>query len=143
MPKLSLAQAEAITEAILKAAKAAGGPPLAVAVLDDGGHLKLLKREDGAGLLRSDIAVGKAWGAVAMQVPSRTIAGVSRENPQFVAALTTLSGGRVLPNPGGVLIRSAEGELLGAAGVSGDAPDRDEAFAIAGIVSAGLRSEPE
>ena len=141
--KLTLAQAEAVADASLEAAREAGAPPLAVAVLDDGGHLKLLKREDAAGLLRADIAIGKAWGAVAMQVPSRTIAAVARDNPQFVGALTTLSGGRILPNPGGVLIRSASGEILGAIGVSGDSPDRDEGFAIAGIASAGLRSEAD
>lgn len=142
MTKLTLAIAEAVAEEVLKAARAAGGAPLAVAVLDEGGHLKLLKREDGTAPLRPDIAIGKAWGAVAMQVPSRTIAHVSNQNPQFVAALTTLSGGRILPNAGGVLIRNEAGELLGAAGVSGDTPDNDEAFAIQGIKTAGLQSDP-
>ena len=142
MAKLTLAEAENIIDAALRAARAAAAPPLCVAVLDEGGHLKLLKREDGAALLRPDIAIGKAWGAVAMQVPSRTIAAVSRDNPQFIAALAALSGGRVLPNPGGVLVRGPDGEVLGAVGISGDSPERDEAFAIAGISSAGHRSDP-
>ena len=142
MTKLMLEQAERIANETLAAGSAANGRPLAVAVLDDGGHMKLMKRQDGAGLFRPDIAAGKAWGAVAMGAPSRMIGMISQQHPQFVAALTTLSGGRILPNPGGVLIRDASGEVIGAVGVSGDSADRDEAFAIAGIKAAGLTPDP-
>jgi len=143
MGKLSLNQAEIIVNTALDARRAAGGMPLSVAVLDDGGHIKLLKREDGATLFRADIAIGKAWGAIAMGVSSRMIGQVAQQNPGFVAALNVAAQGKILPNPGGVLIRDASsGEVLGAVGVSGDLPDRDEAFAIAAVNAAGLAPEP-
>ena len=142
MATLSLAQAEIIADETLKNSRSGAGKPLAVAVLDDGGHLRLLKREDGASMFRSEIAIGKAWGAVAMGVSSRAIAQVSQQHPQFVAALTVASGGNILPNPGGVLIKAKDGSVVGAVGVSGDSADRDESFAIAGIAAAGLLSDP-
>jgi uncharacterized protein GlcG (DUF336 family) len=143
MGKLSLIQAEIIVDTALEARRANGGMPLSVAVLDDGGHIKLLKREDGATLFRADIAIGKAWGAIAMGVSSRMIGQVAQQNPGFVAALNVAAQGKILPNPGGVLIRDASsGEVLGAVGVSGDLPDRDEAFAIAAVNAAGLAPEP-
>jgi uncharacterized protein GlcG (DUF336 family) len=116
--------------------------PLAVAVLDAGGNLKLFAREDGAGILRFDIAFAKAWGSLGMGFGTRELADRATRNPAFVTALAAVSGGRVAPSPGGVLIGTADGEVIGAVGISGDLGDRDEACALAGIRAAGLVAHP-
>ncbi len=140
MAGITLSQATTIVEDALRKARETGCAPLAVAVLDEGGHLKAFAREDGAGIIRPQIAIGKAWGALGMGVGSRTLARRVAEQPHaqpFFAALSAMSGGRVVPAPGGVLIRSA-GAVIGAVGISGDASDKDEACALAGIEAAGL-----
>lgn len=142
MGELRLADAQRIVALTLEHKKAAGGKALAVAVLDSSGNVKVLVREDGATMFRADIAFGKAWGAVAMGAPSRMIAQAAQHNPSFVGALAAASSGKIIPNPGGVLIRDGNGEIIGAVGISGDSPDRDEAFAIHGISAAGLTADP-
>jgi uncharacterized protein GlcG (DUF336 family) len=140
---LSLAQAATIVDAALAAGRAAGFEPLTVAVLDAGGHLIALKREDGSGILRPQIALGKAWGALGMGVSSRTLAKRIGERIGFQAALSAASDGRFVAVPGGVLVRNAPGEVIGAVGISGDTSDKDEYAAITGIRAAGLEPEPE
>ena len=139
--KMTLATAAAIVDAALKAGREHGFMPLSVAVLDAGGHLVAFKREDGSGILRFDIAFGKAWGALGMGFGSRELFNRTNANPTFMAALSTVSGGRVVPVPSGVLILSA-GEVIGAVGISGDNSDNDEACALAGIAAAGLEAKP-
>jgi uncharacterized protein GlcG (DUF336 family) len=141
---ITLRQATTVVEAALRAARETGCAPLAVAVLDDGGHLKAFAREDGAGLIRPQIAIGKAWGALGMGFGSRTLARRVAEQPQqqaFFAALNAMSGGRVVPAAGGVLIKDAGGAVLGAVGISGDTSEKDEACAVAGIAAAGLTAD--
>jgi uncharacterized protein GlcG (DUF336 family) len=110
---------------------------LSVAVLDDGGNLKALKREDGASILRPQIAISKAWGAIGMGESSRHLAARLKEMPAFLGALSDMSGGRVVPVAGGVLIMDGE-TIIGAAGASGATADEDEACVVAGIQAAGL-----
>ena len=141
MNALTLNLASRIVDAALAAARKQTLKPLAVVVLDGGGHDIVLKREDGCGILRVDIARGKAWGALGMGLGSRDLARKAEQNPRFFAALAAASGGRVIPNPGGVLVRDAAGDVIGAVGISGDQSDRDEACAIAGIEAAGLRAD--
>ena len=144
MASLTLAQANAVVTGALKRARETGCAPLAVAVLDEGGHWKAFAREDGAGILRPQIAAGKAWGALGMGVGSRALGKRLADNPQqapFFAALGAMSEGRVVPVPGGVLIRDAAGAVVGAVGISGDVSDKDEACALAGIEAAGLRGD--
>ncbi len=141
MPKLTLDQANTICRAALEKAREIDGKPLAVAVLDDGGHLKAFQREDNTSILRFEIANGKAYGSLGMGVASRVLAGVAAERPAFIQALTAASGGRVVPVPGGVLIRDSGGALLGAVGISGDTSDLDEECAVAGIAAAGLTAD--
>lgn len=142
MARLTLAQATKIVEAALSKGRELGCAPLAIAVLDDGGHLKAFAREDGAGILRPQIAMGKAWGALGMGFGSRALARRAVDNPAFFAALYAASGGRLLPAAGGVLIRDAAGETVGAVGISGDTSDMDEACAVAGIGTVRLVAEP-
>jgi uncharacterized protein GlcG (DUF336 family) len=139
---LTLAQASTIVDIALATARDMELVPMTVAVLDAGGHLVAFKREDRSGILRYDIAYGKAWGALGMGFGSRTLYERAANTPQFFNALYVASGGRVVTNPGGVLIRDAEGEIVGAVGISGDTSDKDEECAIAGIEAAGLHADP-
>jgi uncharacterized protein GlcG (DUF336 family) len=138
---LTLTQALTIVDVALKKGRETSCAPLAVAVLDAGGHLKAFGREDGAGIIRPQISMGKAWGALGMGVGSRALAKRLTDNPgaqPFFAALGAMSEGRVVPVPGGVLIRDANKEIVGAVGISGDTSDKDEVCAVAGITAAGL-----
>ncbi|MFM0643192.1 heme-binding protein [Paraburkholderia bryophila] len=141
MHTLSLNQAAEIVDAALAKARESACAPLSVAVLDAGGHLVAFKREDNSGILRPQIAQAKAWGVLGMGVGSRTLAQRAEAAPAFFAALTDISAGRIVPVAGGVLIRDADGRLIGSVGVSGDHPEKDEACAVAGIVSAGLKAD--
>jgi uncharacterized protein GlcG (DUF336 family) len=138
MAILTLAQANAIIDAALSEGRKRRFAPLAVAVLDAGGHFIAFKREDGAGFARFDIAYGKAWGALGMGFGTRELAERAAKFPTFVAALSATSQGRMIPSPGGVLIVGADGEVVGAVGISGDIGDNDEICAIAGIEAVGL-----
>ena len=138
MTALSLVQASLIVDKALEQGRALKLKPLTVAVLDAGGHLVALKREDGSSLLRPQIAQGKAWGTLGMGFGGREFARRAAAAPAFMAALMDASEGRVIPVPGGVLIRSAEGAIIGAVGVSGDLSEQDEACAVFGIKAAGL-----
>ena len=137
---LTLAAANVIAEAALQHAHTLGLAPMTVCVLDAGGHLVAFQREDRSGILRFDIAFGKAWGALGMGFGSRELAKRAETHPAFVGALTAASGGRVVPVPGGVLVLSGE-EVIGAVGISGDLSDKDEACALAGITAAGLTGQ--
>jgi uncharacterized protein GlcG (DUF336 family) len=138
MTILTLAQASIIVEKALEHGRAAKFKPLAVAVLDAGGHLTAFKREDGASILRPQIAQGKAWGTLGMGFGGREFARRVQSGPAFLTALMVASEGRVVPAPGGVLIRDADRHIIGAVGISGDVSENDEACAVAGIKAAGL-----
>ncbi len=138
---MTLDLATRIADAALAAGREHKFMPLSVAVLDAGGHLVAFKREDGSGILRFDIAFGKAWGALGMGFGSRELFNRTQANPTFMAALSTVSGGRLVPVPSGVLIL-AEGRVIGAVGISGDNSDNDETCALAGIAAAGLEAKP-
>jgi len=118
-----------------------GFAPLTAAVLDAGGHTVALLRSDGSSLLRPQIATGKAWGVLGMGFGGRELAQRAAKMPTFFNALIEMSDGRMVPVPGGVLIRSQAGELLGALGVSGDTSDNDELCAVAAIEAAGLKAD--
>jgi uncharacterized protein GlcG (DUF336 family) len=139
---LTLAIAERIIDGALAAAGSAKLLPLTVAVLDAGGHLVAFRRQDGSGIARGEIAIGKAAGALGMGIGSRIIRDRLRERPAFQAAIAAATDGRFIPVPGGVLVLNAEGCAIGAVGVSGDASDKDEYAACAGVAAAGLASHP-
>ena len=121
---LTLAQASTIVDAALRKGREIGLAPLTVVVLDAGGHPVALKREDRSGILRVDIATGKAWGALGMGFGSRELADRAAKAPMFVTALTAVSQGRVVPVPGGVLIRNEAGDVVGAVGTRATLPIR-------------------
>lgn len=112
--------------------------PLTIVVLDAGGHVVAAEREDGASIKRFEIAFGKAHGALALGLGSRAIMARAEQQPTFVAAVTSVIGGALVPVPGGVLVRDSGGALIGAVGVTGDTSDHDEAAAVAAIEAASL-----
>ena len=140
---MPLALAETIANGAIAAGRDVGLLPLTVAVLDAGGVLVVLKREDGSGVLRGDIAIGKAWGALGMGISSRTIRDRLKERPAFQSALAAASDGRFIPVPGGVLVLNDKDEVIGAVGISGDASDKDEYAAVTAVQRAGYTPHPE
>lgn len=138
MTTLTLEQAQRIISAALAHSRAAGYKPMGVAVLDESGHLKAFAREDGASMFRFDIAQAKAWAAVGMGAPSRVLAQRAKDNPNFFVSLAATAQGKFLPQTGAVLIKSADGAVLGAVGASGGTGDEDEAICLAGVEAAGL-----
>ena len=139
MTALTLAQANHIIQAAFAASEAAGYKPMAVVVLDESGHVKSAQRQDGASMFRIDVATGKGWGAIGMGVSSRVLAQRAKENPNFFVTLAATAQGRFLPQPGAVLIKDSQGNVIGAAGASGGTGDEDEAICIAGVLAAGLQ----
>lgn len=142
MPDLTLPQAQAILSRALSRARELTLKPLAVVVLDARGAVKASACEDGTSLRRFDVAHAKAYGAIALGMGSRTIGKRAREQPHFIAAVSHVVQGTLIPVAGGVLIRNHDGELLGGVGVSGDTSDQDEAVAMAGIDDALLIADP-
>ncbi len=136
---LTLAQANQLIEGALLEAQKQQFKPLTVAVLDSGGRLKAFQKQDGASLLREDIAIGKAWGALGLGEHSRKIQKMAEERPLFISSLMSASQGRLVPVAGGLLIANNQDELIGAIGVTGDTSDHDEQCALAGIVAAGFK----
>jgi uncharacterized protein GlcG (DUF336 family) len=141
MAILKLTQAKTIIDTALAEGRTRNLAPLAIAVLDAGGHLIAFQREDGAGFARFNIAFGKAWGALGMGFGTRELAERGAKYPTFVTALMNATDGRIIPSPGGVLILNAENDVIGAVGISGDSGDNDELCAVAGIEAVGLKAQ--
>ena len=114
---------------------------MCVVVLDAGGQLRAMKREDGSAISRPEIATAKAAGCLGMGFGGRELARRAQTMPGFIAALNGIFPHGIVPVAGGVLIRDAGGMLLGAIGISGDTSDNDEICALAGIAEAALAAE--
>jgi uncharacterized protein GlcG (DUF336 family) len=139
MGHLTLEQANLIISAALTRSAEARYEPMAVVVLDAAGDIKAVQREDDATMFRVDVALGKAWGSVAFGVPSRVLAERAETNPNFFVTLSSTARGRLLPQPGAVLIRDGKGgPILGAVGASGGTGDQDEEICAHGVATAGF-----
>jgi len=136
-----LEQADLIADKALQKGRELKFAPLTVVVLDAGGQIKVLKREDNASLLRPEIALGKAWGVLGMGFGGRELARRAELMPMFFTALNAMSGGRMVPVAGGVLIRNRESQVIGSIGITGDTSDNDEICAVYGIEAAGLMAD--
>ncbi|PSW18290.1 heme-binding protein [Photobacterium sanctipauli] len=143
MVNLTLQQALTITQGTFSAGKAQQSAPLTVAVLDSGGKLISLQRQDGSSMMRPDIAIAKAWGALALGCSSRQLAKDADNRPAFINAVNVLANGNMVPVPGGLLIKDQNDTVLGAVGVSGDLSDLDEKCALQGIDHAELYCSEE
>jgi len=138
MASIQLSQASVIVDAALARAREHDLRPIAVVVLDAGGHVCAVKREDNVGILRVDIAYAKAWGPLGMGNGGGRIAENAQKNPVFFTNLAVISGGRIATSRGGVLIRDSDGVVIGAVGISGAHAAEDEACAVFGVHEAGL-----
>ena len=136
-----LAQAKIVIEASLAKGRDLGLKPLSVVVLDERASLVACMSEDGVSQIRAKIAYGKANAAIALGMGTRALMNRAEQQPYFIQAINGLTGGDMVPVPGGVLIRNAAGVLLGSVGISGDTSDNDEAAALAGIMAAKLHAE--
>lgn len=127
---------------LIAAARSSGSKrrlkPLSVVVLDAGGQLRAFEREDGASNARFEIAFGKANGALALGIGSRALMDRAEQQPYFIAAAAAAIGGALVPVPGGVLVQTPDGELIGAVGITGDTSNNDEAAAVDAIEALGL-----
>ena len=137
MTIVTLDHANQIIAGALAKGRELGLKPLCVAVLDAGGHVIALQRQDGASLWRPQIATAKAASALGLGVSSRKIADMAAERPTFIASVASLAPLGLVPAAGGVIVVSGQ-TPIGAAGVTGDTSDNDELCALAGIAAAGL-----
>ena len=140
---ISLETAKAITAGARAAGRERGLKPLTVVVLDAGGHVLSVEREDGASNNRFEIAFGKAYGALALGMGSRSLMARAEQQAYFISSAAAAIGGKLVPVPGGVLVKDTTGTVIGCVGVSGDTSDNDELAAIAGIESAALVAQPD
>ncbi len=138
---IDLATAQSIITKALATGQQHGFKPLTVVVLDAGGHVTAAARQDGASNNRFEIAQGKAYGALALGMGSRAIMERAEQQAYFIAAATATLAGRLIPVPGGVLVRDEDGTIKGAVGISGDSSDNDETAAATAIEAAGLTAQ--
>ena len=139
---IPLRSARTLIAAALAHAASTDCKPMTVVVLDAGGHVVAVERQDGSSNKRFEIAFGKAHGAVSLGMGSRALMARAEQQPYFIAAATSAIGGSLVPVPGGVLVSDSNGHVLGAVGVSGDTSDKDEAIAVAGIEAVHLTAQP-
>jgi uncharacterized protein GlcG (DUF336 family) len=140
---ISLETAKTITAGVRAARKKRGLKPLTVVVLDAGGHVLSVEREDGSSNNRFEIAFGKAYGALALGMGSRSLMARAEQQPYFINSAAAAIGGKLVPVPGGVLVKDGTGAVVGCVGVSGDTSDNDELAAISGIERASLVPQPD
>jgi uncharacterized protein GlcG (DUF336 family) len=140
---IGLETAKSVTAAVRAAGREHGLKPLTVVVLDAGGHVVSVEREDGSSNNRFEIAFGKAYGALALGMGSRSLMARAEQQPYFIASAAAAIGGKLVPVPGGVLVKDSSGAIIGCVGVSGDSSDNDELAAIMGIKSASLTPQPD
>ena len=143
MPALTLDQANRIIEAILARGAELDYRPLSVIVVEPGCKPKAFQKEDGSSMIRFEMAFGKAYAALALGRSSKLVRVRAQEKPIFMDYLIGASNEQIFPEGGGLLIRDADGEVIGAVGVTGDTEDRDEELAAHGIRAAGLKTDDD
>ena len=141
MSSLNLEQAQAIIAGALAKAAEADMNKLCVVVLDAGGRMVAMVRQDGVPFGRNDVAYAKAYGSLAVGMNSRNLEGAALDRPHFMAGVIGAIGGPVVPVAGGVIVYDSDGNRVGAVGASGDTSDNDETAVLAGIEAAGLKAE--
>ena len=143
MTAITLDQAEKIIDAIIERGAALDCRPLAVIVVEPGCRVKAFKKEDGSSMIRFEMAYGKAYAALAMGRSSRLVKERAQEKPTFMRYLSRASGEQIFPEGGGLQVRAADGDVIGAVGVTGETEERDEELAAFGIRAAGLKTDED
>lgn len=141
MRAISMDESLAIILNTFRHAKELNAHALAAIVLDAGGRVKAFLKQDGASVMRFEIARGKAFAALALNRSSRAVLQKAREKPLFMETLRELADGPIFLEAGGQLIRDAGGEIVGAIGVTGDVNEVDDLCAMAGIRAAGFKCD--
>ena len=143
MSAITLDQANRIIAAVLKRAAETNCRPISVIVVEPGCKVKAFQKEDGASMIRFEMAYGKAYAALALGRSSKLVRMRAQEKPIFMRYLQDASGDQIFPEGGGLPIRDDTGEVIGAVGVTGDTEDRDEELAAHGIHAAGLKTDED
>ena len=143
MSVITLSQADHIIDAIIARARELNCRPISVVVVEPGAIVKAFKKEDGSAMLRFEMAMGKAYAALALGRSSSLVRVRTEQRPLFMDFLFKASEDKIFAEGGGMLIRAADGELLGAVGVTGDTQEQDEALAAHGIRAAGLKTDDD
>jgi uncharacterized protein GlcG (DUF336 family) len=143
MAALTLVQANRIIEAILARGAELRCRPLSVIIVEPGCKVKAFQKEDGSSMIRFEMAFGKAYAALALGRSSKLVRARNEQRPAFMRFLLAASDDQIFPEGGGMLIRDAAGEVLGAVAVTGDTEDRDEELAVHGIHAAGLKTDED
>lgn len=143
MATISLDQANRIIAAVLARGAELDCRPLAAVVVEPGCKVKAFQKEDGCSMMRFEMAVGKAYASLALGRSSKLVRQRNDEKPAFIKFLIGASDGQIFPEGGGRLIRDADGEVIGAVGVTGDTEDRDEELAAHAIHAAGLKIDED
>jgi len=142
-PMITLSQAEKVIDAIIARARELNCRPISVVVVEPGAIVKAFKKEDGSAMLRFEMAMGKAYAALALGRSSSLVRVRTEQRPLFMDFLFKASEEKIFAEGGGMLIRAADGALLGAVGVTGDTQEQDEALAAHGIRAAGLKTDED
>src|SRR5580692_2952665 len=140
---VTLAQAERIIDAIIERGVALDCRPISVIVVEPGCKVKAFKKEDGASMIRFEMAFGKAYAALSLGRSSKLVRERAQEKPIFMRYLIGASDDQIFPEGGGMVIRDDNGEVIGAVGVTGDTDERDEELAVHGIHAAGLKTDED
>lgn len=135
---ITIKQANRIIEFVFGKSREIGSRPLGAVVVDTAGNIVSAQRDDGASMFRIDIARAKGWSAIALGTSTRALARRAKENPNFFVSLAATAQGKFLPQPGGVLVKNAQGAVIGACGVSGSAVEHDELCCVHGVRQAGF-----
>jgi uncharacterized protein GlcG (DUF336 family) len=141
MADLTLRKARVIIRKAIEKGHELGLKPLSVIVLDAGGHPLAFEREDGASPGRFGIAQGKAYGSVMLGMAGTAQKARADQQAYFMAAVNGVYGGKLVPVPGGILLRDKKGSVIGAVGVTGDSSENDVLAGLAGIEAAGVIAE--
>jgi uncharacterized protein GlcG (DUF336 family) len=140
---IKLEQANRIIEAILKRGAELNCRPISAVVVEPGCVVKAFQKEDGASMIRFEMAYGKAYAALALGRSSMLVRIRQEEKPNFMRFLIAASDDRLFPEGGGMLIRNGDGDVIGAVGVTGDTEQNDEELAAHGIHAAGLKIDED
>lgn len=107
------------------------GVPMVIAIVDAGGNLVALQRMDQALLVSIDVAINKAYTAVALKLPTHELARVAQPG-QPLFGIHNADGGRIVIFGGGLPLKR-NNEIIGGIGVSGGSVEEDILCAMAGI----------
>ena len=139
---ISLATANKIIASTLGHAHDAESTPVAVVIVDRGGHLVAVQREDGSGNMRPILSMRKATTSLLLNISSAALASFSVSNARTFDILQQGLDGKIVAIPGGVIIRDQDGAPIGAVGISGGSLSEEVEFVSKAIREAGLVPDP-